>query len=206
MRGAAVVFALALVLAAVAGRAVNSDARTLCHPDGPGSPTQRSHYGNIDRDADLEHVVETFGGCPHQSVIAIGDRCRGEERFHQLPGEGFVARLDFVEANGRSDGRELLFGLRPGRSKGRYRGNVGLVRLARVAVGRCPRPVYLLSYFLRPAPRRAGRLAHLELLRSGRRELRIYELFARGRFRETSFRYQPGTGRYAAYRVTTSRT
>jgi hypothetical protein len=204
MRGVAVVFALAL--AAVAGGAVDSDARALCHPEGSGSPTQRSHYGNIDRDADLEHVVETVAGCPHRSVIAIGDQCRGEERFHQLPGEGFVARLDFVEANGRSDGRELLFGLRPGRSKGRYRGNVGLVRIARVAVGRCPRPVYLLSYYLRRPPSRAGRLAHLALLRSGRRELRIYELFAGGRFRETSFRYRRDVGRYSAYRVTTSRT
>lgn len=203
MRGLAVVCAVAL--AAIAGRAVDSDAGAVCHPEGPGSPIQRTHYGNIDRDAELEEVVETFAGCPHQSVVAIGDQCRGGTRFHGLPGQGFLARLDFVEANGRNDGKELLFGLWPGRPEGRYRGNVGLVRLARVAVGQCPRPVYLLSYFLRRPPRRAGKLTHLELLRTGRRELRIYEVFASGRFRETSFRYRPGTGRYAIYRVTTTR-
>ena len=101
-----------------------------------------------------------------------------------------------MEANGRADGWELLFGFRPSKPHGRYRGNVGLVHLGRATSGRCPRPVYLLSYFLHRPPNRAGRLRHLGLLRTARRELRLLESFDRG-FRETRFRYVRRTNRYA---------
>ncbi|HEX7256005.1 MAG TPA: hypothetical protein VF236_08780 [Gaiellaceae bacterium] len=201
MRGLLV--ACALVAVAAASAAAQPPASTLCHPSSPGLPAQRIHHGNLDRDADLERVVESYGGCPHQSVLTLADECRGARRFHPLPGRGLLVRLDFVEANGRNDGRELLFGLRPVKRNGRYRGNVGLVHFARVAAGRCPRPVYLLSHYLRPPPPRAGALTHVELLRAAPRVLRLRESFARGWSRETRFRYVRRGDRYALVGVTT---
>ncbi|HEU6445905.1 MAG TPA: hypothetical protein VFL61_12675 [Gaiellaceae bacterium] len=193
MRGLLV--ACALVVAASAAGTTHAPARTTCHPADFGPPTRRTLYGNLDRDADLERVVESSGGCPHQSVVSVADRCGGRMRVHWLRGRGLVARLDLVEANGRRDGRELLFGFRPAKPAYRYRGNVGLVHLRRVAAGHCPRPVYLLSYFLRPPPSAAGELAHVELLRVAPRVLRLHESFARG-FRETRFRYVSRADRY----------
>lgn len=195
MRGLLVACALALAASAVAAVA-EAPARTACHPTGGPYPTQRTHYGNLDRDAGLERVVVTTAGCPHEGVIALVDRCGGRTRRHWLRGRGVVARLDLIEANGRPDGWELVFGFRPAKPHGRYRGNVGLVHLGRVASGRCPRPVHLLSYFLRRPPNGSGRLRHIGLLRTARRELRLVESFDRG-FRETRFRYVRRTDRYA---------
>jgi hypothetical protein len=148
-------------------------------------------------------VIETIGGCPRESAIALRDRCRGTTRYHRLPGVGQVVRLDLVEANGRGDGPELLYGLRPVRRDGRYRGNVGLVRYV-AAPGRCARPVYLLSYFLKAPPRRGPEVVHFQLLRSSRTELRLLESFGR-RFRETRFRYVRRADRYRVFRVTARR-
>jgi hypothetical protein len=201
MRGLAVVSALGLL--ALAGPAAESPARTGCHPT--GRTTERIHSANLDRDAHLERIIQTLGGCPHQSVLALEDLCGRTRRIHGLPGLGVVARLDVVEANGRQDGQELLFGLQPKKPIARYRGNAALVHFARVAVGACPRPVYVLSHFLRAPPPGAGALRRFQLLRSAPREMRVHESFARGRLRETRFRYLPGEGRYVVYRVTTTR-
>lgn len=203
MRGFAVVCALGL--AVVAAKAGDSPARLTCHPSGSGPPTQRVHFANLDRDAFLERIIETVGGCPHESVIALEDRCGRARQVHALPGLGAVARLDVLEANGRDDGKELLFGFRATRRSARYRGNVGLVHFAAIAVGRCPRPVYVLSHFLRRPPRGAGELLHLGLLRSAPREVRLHESFRGGAFRETRFRYVPREDRYVLDRVTTRR-
>jgi hypothetical protein len=203
MRGLAVVSALGLL--ALAGAAVDSPARTGCHPAGRGPPTERIHSANLDRDAHLERVIQTVGGCPHQSVLALEDLCGRATRIHGVPGLGVLARLDVVEANGREDGQELLFGFRPRKPTAGYRGNAGLVHFARVAVGACPRPVYVLSHFLRPPPRGAGSLTRFQLLRSAPREVRLHELFRGGRLRETRFRYIPGEDRYVVYRVTVTR-
>jgi hypothetical protein len=199
MRGLAVVFALALAVVAAA----ESPARVNCHPG--GSPSQRVQFANLDRDASLERIIETVGGCPHQSVVALEDRCGKTRRVHAVPGLGAVTRLDVLEANGREDGKELLFGFRPRRPTARYRGNAGLVHFARTAVGQCPRPVYVLSYFLRPPPSGAGKLSRLALLRSAPREVRLHESFSGGALRETRFRYVQRQDRYVVYRVTTSR-
>lgn len=201
MRGLLIACALGLATAALA--ADGSNGRTACHPEDPGHPTQWILHGNVDRDADHERVVQTVGGCPHRISLVLEDRCRGQTRRYRIPGHGNLARLDFVEANGRSDGHEILFGLWPGRRLGRYRGNVGLVHLESVA-GRCPRPVYLLAYNLRPKPHGASDLTHLEVLRSSRLELRVLESFVL-RSRETRFRYVPGKRRYVRYRVTTTK-
>jgi hypothetical protein len=202
MRGLAVVSALGLL--ALAGPAVDSPARTQCHLPG-GPPTERIHSANLDRDAHLERIIQTIGGCPHQTVLALEDLCGRTRRIHGVPGLGVVARLDVVESNGRPDGQELLFGLQPRKPTARYRGNAGLVRFARVAVGACPRPVYVLSHFLRAPPRGAGALTRFQVLRSATREVRLHESFAAGRLRETRFRYLPREGRYVVYRVTTTR-
>ena len=148
-------------------------------------------------------MVLTTGGCPHEGVIALVDRCGGRLQRHWLRGRGIVSRLDVIEGNGRPDGWELLFGFRPAKPHDRYRGNVGLVHLERRAKGRCPRPVYLLSYFLRRPPSAAGLLRHVGLLRAARRELRLLESFDRG-FRETRFRYRLRENRYAVVRATTT--
>jgi hypothetical protein len=203
MRGLAVVCALGLAL--VAARAGDSPARTTCHPSGSGAPTQRIHYANLDRDGFLERIIETVGGCPHQSVVALEDRCGRATRVHALPGVGDLARLDVLEANGREDGKELLFGFRARKPTARYRGNVGLVHFAPIAVGRCPRPVYVLSHFVRRPPRGAGELVRLALLRWAPREVRLHESFRRGALRETRFRYVPREDRYVLDGVTTTR-
>jgi hypothetical protein len=198
MRGLAVVCALGLAVVAAA----DSPARVTCHA---GPPTQRVQFANLDRDPFLERIIETVGGCPHQSVIALEDRCGKAKRVHAVPGLGAVSRLDVLEANGREDGKELLFGFRPRKPTARYRGNAGLVHFARIAVGHCPRPVYVLSYFLRAPPPGAGRLSRLGLLRSAPKEVRLHESFSRGALRETRFRYVQRQDRYVVYRVTTSR-
>jgi hypothetical protein len=201
MRGLLLACVLALAAAAL-GTAGTTAGRPACHPEDSGYPTRSLYHGNVDRDADMERVVAAIRGCPHQVSLVLEDRCLGGTRRFRLPGSGVVARLDFVEANGKADGHELLFGLRAGKPS--YGGNVALLRLEPPRAGPCRRPYYLLDHRLRPRPTGVANLTELEILRSSRRELRITESFGRSS-RETRFRYVPRRNRYVRYRVTIKR-
>lgn len=191
----------------LAGQISDSPATTRCHP--PIPTTLRS--GNLDTDTHREVVTATNVTCAHEYSFSIVDECVHQNQTHWLRGMGQIDSHQIVEANGRSDGRELFYVLRRDQGRAPDLGTAALVHLSRLHSLRCPKPRFLFLYQgedpLIPPPRgldlSAFEVSLVELTRRYRgREVRLVETFVRGqteRRRTTLLRYSAKADRYLIY-------
>jgi hypothetical protein len=202
-------FILMSVLASliVGGRVADSAGMPQCHP----TVTRTIRTANLDTDRAREEIAATNVSCAHDYSLSVIDQCLDRRQSHWLRGMGRIERNEIVEANARSDGRELFYVLRRGPGRAPDLGTAALVHLSRLHSNRCPMPRFLFTYRgddpLIPPPRGSDLAAFdvsiVELSRRYRgKEIRLVETFAVGAAetqRTTLLRYSAMADRYLIY-------